>query len=136
MIRIFLPFSVNCSQVTIFQIMSALCPHGQGKGGGGVSTKCEQVWTRGGGSQKFPNLCGHPLWMTPLSPDLNVLGLGKSEVYRSVFQLLLKDLPTRLTHLQVLLCQVFAFFLTLVLVYLARLLEFSLRGLRQILYSD
>ena len=28
-----------------------------------------------------------------LSPDLNVLGLGKSEIFRSVFQLLSKDLP-------------------------------------------
>ena len=42
-------------------------------GEGGWSTKCGQAWTGqgegmrggGGGSQKFPNLCGHPLWMTP-----------------------------------------------------------------------
>ena len=61
----FLPFSVNCSQVAMFQIMPALCPHGQGEVG--WSTKCGQAWTwgGGGGSQKFPNLCGHPLWMTP-----------------------------------------------------------------------
>ena len=26
----FLPFSVNCLQVVMFQIMPALCPHGQG----------------------------------------------------------------------------------------------------------
>ena len=51
-----------------------------------------------------------------LSPNLNVLGLGKSEVYRSVLQLLLKDLPTRLARLRVLRCHVFAFFYTLVLV--------------------
>ena len=50
--QFFLPFCVNCSQVAMFQIMAALCPHGQGEGGG---------------SQKFPNLCGHLLWMTPMS---------------------------------------------------------------------
>lgn len=44
------------------------------------------------------------------------------------FQLLSKDLPTRLTHLRFLLCQVCAFFLTLALVYLVRLLDFSLQG--------
>ena len=49
----------------MFQIMLALCPHGQGDGG--WSTKCGQAWTGGGGSQKFPNLWGHPLWMTPKS---------------------------------------------------------------------
>ena len=32
--QFFLPFSVNCSQVAMFQIMPALCPHGQGEGGG------------------------------------------------------------------------------------------------------
>ena len=60
MISFFLPFSVNCSQFAIFQIMPALCPHGQEEGEGE-----EQAWTGGGRSQKFPNLCGHPLWMTP-----------------------------------------------------------------------
>ena len=45
---VFLPFSVNCSQVVMFQIM----PVSAQTGGGG------------GGSQKFPNLCGYPLWMT------------------------------------------------------------------------
>ena len=29
-----LPFIVNCSQVAMFQIKPALCPHGQGQGGG------------------------------------------------------------------------------------------------------
>ena len=62
-VRFFLPFSVNCSQVAMFQIMPALCPHGQGEVG--WSTKCGKAWTGGGGSQKFPNLCRHPLWMTP-----------------------------------------------------------------------
>ena len=31
---VFLPFSVNCSQVAMFQIMPALCLHGQAEGGG------------------------------------------------------------------------------------------------------
>ena len=35
MINFFLPFSVNCSQVAMFQIMPALCLHGQGEGRGG-----------------------------------------------------------------------------------------------------
>ena len=35
------------------------------KGGTGWSTKCGQAWTGEGGSQKLPNLCEHPLWMTP-----------------------------------------------------------------------
>ena len=69
MISFFLPFSVNCSQVAMFQIMPALCPHeqeeGGGKGGGRWLAKCGQAWTGGGESQKFPDLCGHPLWMTP-----------------------------------------------------------------------
>ena len=38
-INFFLPCSGNCSQVAMFQIMPALCPHGQDEekeGGGGV----------------------------------------------------------------------------------------------------
>ena len=56
--QFFLPFSVNCSQVALFQIVPVLYPHGQG----GVVNK---MWTGRGGSQKFQTLCGHPLWMTP-----------------------------------------------------------------------
>ena len=63
-----------------------------------------------------------------LSPDLNILDLVKFEVYCSVFQLLSKDLHTGLAHLRVLLCRVFTFFLTIVLVYLEKLLDFSLRA--------
>ena len=37
----FLPFSVNSSQVAMFQIMPVLLPHGQGKEG--WSTKCGQA---------------------------------------------------------------------------------------------
>ena len=29
------------------------------------STKCGQAWTERWGSQKFSNLCGRSLWMTP-----------------------------------------------------------------------
>ena len=56
---VFLLFSMNCSQVAMFQIIPALCPHGQGEGE--WSTKCGQAWTGGGGSQKVPDLCGHLL---------------------------------------------------------------------------
>ena len=59
----FLPFSVNCSQVAIFQIMPALCLHGQGEG------VVKQMWKaldRGRAYQKFSNSCEHPLWMTPI----------------------------------------------------------------------
>ena len=38
---IFLPFSVNCSQVAKFQMMPVLWPHGRGEGGG--------RWGEGGG---------------------------------------------------------------------------------------
>ena len=33
--QVFLPFSVNCSQVAMFQIMLALCSHREGEGEGG-----------------------------------------------------------------------------------------------------
>ena len=80
MIRFFLPFSVNCSQVGMFQILPALCPHGQGERG--WSTKYGQAWKGEGGSQKFPNLCGHPLWMTPTSAMTNRINdLNKFEIH-------------------------------------------------------
>lgn len=41
---------------------------------------------------------------------------------------------TQLDHLRIPLYQATAFFLTLVLVYLVKLLEFSLRELRKVLY--
>ena len=63
-----------------------------------------------------------------LSANLNVLGLGKSEVYCIVAQPFLKDLSTRLACLQVLLCHVFEFFLTLVLIYLVRSLQLPLQS--------
>ena len=49
---VFLPFSVNCSQVAMFQIMPALCLHGQGEWGG-WSTKFGQAWTGGGGLKNY-----------------------------------------------------------------------------------
>ena len=69
---VFLPFSVNCSQVAKFQIMPALCPHGQGEdrwrgGGGGAQPNVDRPGQGEWGSQKLPNLCGHPLWMTPIN---------------------------------------------------------------------
>ena len=54
---VFLPFSVNCSQVAMSQIMPTLCPHGQGESGGwsarGWSAKCGQAWTGGWGVPKI-----------------------------------------------------------------------------------
>ena len=37
--QFFLLFSVNCSQVAMFQVMPALCPHEQGEG------VVSQMWT-------------------------------------------------------------------------------------------
>ena len=50
--QFFLPFSVNCSQVAMFQIIPALCPHRQGDG-----EVVNQMWTgldRGRGVPKSP----------------------------------------------------------------------------------
>ena len=46
-----LPFSVNCSQVAMFQIIPAFCPHGQEEG------VVNQMWTgldKGRGIPKIP----------------------------------------------------------------------------------
>ena len=56
---VFLPFSVNCSQVAMFQIMSALFPHGQGERW--WSTKCGQAYT-GGGGPKNSQICADILY--------------------------------------------------------------------------
>ena len=53
----------------MFQIMPALCPHGQrewGWVGGGWSTKCGQAWT-GGGGPKNSQICADILYGWPLS---------------------------------------------------------------------
>ena len=49
--QFFLPFSVNCSQVAMSQIMPAWCPHGQGEeeGGGGGGKPMGTGRGRGGG---------------------------------------------------------------------------------------
>ena len=39
---------------------------GREGGRGGVVNQMWKGLDRGRGSQKFPNLCGHPLWMTPI----------------------------------------------------------------------
>ena len=57
--QFFLPFSVNCSQVAMFQIMPALCPHGQGEG------LVNQMWTgldRGRGGPKNSQICADILY--------------------------------------------------------------------------
>ena len=52
--QFFLPFSVNCSEVALFQIVPVLYPHGQG----GWSTKCGQ----GEGGLKNSKLCADILY--------------------------------------------------------------------------
>ena len=53
--QVFLPFSVNCSQVAMFQIMPALCLHGQGEaeGGGGAGQPNVDRPRQGGGVPKI-----------------------------------------------------------------------------------
>ena len=56
-------FTLQCelfTQVAMFQIMPALCPHSQGRikaggegGGWGCSTKCGKAWTGGVGVPKI-----------------------------------------------------------------------------------
>ena len=68
-------FTLQCelfAQVAMFQIMPALCPHSQGEGqggggGGGAQPNVERPGQGEWGFQKLPNLCGHPLWMTPIN---------------------------------------------------------------------
>ena len=50
-LSVFLLFSVNCSQVAMFEVMPALCPHEQGEG------VVSQMWTgldRGRSVPKVP----------------------------------------------------------------------------------
>ena len=62
---VFLPFSVNCSQVAMSQIMPTLCPHGQGEGGG-WSAKCGQAWTGGWGVPKITKFVRKSFMHEPL----------------------------------------------------------------------
>ena len=52
--QFFLPFSVNCSQVAMSQIMPAWCPHGQGEEGAGGVVK--QMWTGPGKGRGVPKI--------------------------------------------------------------------------------
>ena len=63
----FFTLQCECSQVVMFQIMPALCPHGQWEGERGWSTKCGQIWTGGGGVPRIPkfvqtSFMDDPLW--------------------------------------------------------------------------
>ena len=49
----------------MFQIMPALCPHGQGEGGG--QPNVERPGQRG---QKIPKFVRASFWMTPLSETI------------------------------------------------------------------
>ena len=86
---VFSTFSVNSSQVAMFQIMPALCVHrGRGKGGQPNVDRSGQ-----GGFQKFPNLCRHPLWMTPMTTRKKKClwyNRNKTKIYYSTFWLTLK----------------------------------------------
>ena len=62
----------------MFHIMPALPLHRQGEWG--WSTKCGKAWTGRGGSQKFPNLCGHSLWVTPKTNIGGKLGVWSNLV--------------------------------------------------------
>ena len=63
---VFLPFSVNCSQVAMFQIMPALCPHGQGGGGGvqPIQPNVDRPGQRDGGP-KNSQICADVLYGWP-----------------------------------------------------------------------
>ena len=65
--QVFLPYSVNCSQVAMFQIMPALCPHGQAEGW--WLTKCWQAWTRWGA--KIPEFVRTSFMIDPTMKVLN-----------------------------------------------------------------
>ena len=61
----------SCNVLNNASLVSAWTEGGRGRGGGGRGV-VNEMWTgldrAGGGGgefQKFPNLCGHPLWMTP-----------------------------------------------------------------------
>ena len=67
--------------------MPALCPHGQGERGGsegvggrgvggGQPNVASPGQVEGVGVQKFPNLCGHLLWMAPYN---------STEIFRFTF---------------------------------------------------
>ena len=58
--QFFLPFSVNCSQVALSQIMPAWCPHGQGEeeGGGGGQTNGDRPG-QGEGGPKNSQICAN-----------------------------------------------------------------------------
>ena len=50
----------------MFQVMLALCPHGQGEGErGGGEPDVDRPGQGEQRSQEFPNLTGHSLWRIP-----------------------------------------------------------------------
>ena len=83
--QVFSPFIVNCSQVAMFQIMLALCLHGQRERG--WSTKCGQTWTGGGGGgvPKIPKFVPTFFMDDPKERQLNSIFLLCLLLYRSVY---------------------------------------------------
>ena len=82
------------------------------------TSKCRHAWKGGGRSQKSPNLCGHPLWMT-----LNEIFLGILEIINTVvlfqtfakrlIQVCAKEPPSLLCGVFFLLSEVRQFFILL-----------------------
>ena len=62
---VFLPFSVNCSQVAMFQIMPALCPHEQRESGDVVSEMLTDL-DRARKGPKNSQICADILYGWPL----------------------------------------------------------------------
>ena len=62
---VFLPFSVNCSQAAMIQIMPALCLHRQGEGVGGGQPNVDRP-VEGGGGPKNSQICVDTLYGWPL----------------------------------------------------------------------
>ena len=80
--QFFLPFSVNCSQVPTFQIMSALCPHGQGEGGGGGQLNMDRPG-QGEGSPKIPKFVRASFMDDPL-PERQLNGLTSNILFQAL----------------------------------------------------
>ena len=49
----------------MFQVMLALCPHGQREGGGGDKPDVDRPGQKKQASHEFSNWTGHSLWRTP-----------------------------------------------------------------------
>ena len=69
---VFLSFSMNCSQVVMFQIMPALCTHGQGEGGTGGGQPNVDRPGQGQGGPKNSQICADILYGWPFYDSMKV----------------------------------------------------------------